>query len=335
MQKELYPESVLDHLKKGKLLPFYLFYGENDFQKNKIIEKIKSGLVSEELKELNFRIFYADEIYDDISPVLDFAMSFPFMSDKKLIVVKEVDKITNPILEKFLYYLEKPADFTCIIFTAKKPDFKSKFYNYIKKVGKAIYFRQFNESQTILWIRDMGKEMGMQIKEEACLYLYHEIGNNLDELYSELQKLLSCYGKSVIGIDEVKFVVSPVKDFTIFDLMDSISLKNISESLRILNRYMEREGKEKALIILGMIIRQLKLIQKTKIILRMGGDIKRLQREFKIREFLAKKFIDQSKFWSEKEIDEAFFKLYKADNLLKSGLPGRFVLEQAIISICS
>ncbi len=339
MKRELYPDDVLFHIKQGTLFPYYLFYGENDFQKNFIIEKIEKELIPNELRELNLRIFYADELANSISFFIDFAMSFPFMSHKKLVIVKDIDKINNSALNKLFDYLKNPAEFTCVIFCSYRPNFKINFFSYIRKSGRAVVFRSFSESQTISWIKGIAKQMSMEIKDEACSYLYYIIGNNLNELYSEIQKLFSYYGKdAIIGINEIKSIVSYIKDYDIFDLIDSISSKNLSESLKILNGYIQREGKDKMLLILGMLIRQFNLIQKTKTIINMGGDIKTLHKELYPYSFLAKKLIFQSSLWSDEEIEKVFEQMYKIDMYLKSKISliaGPTILEELIVSICS
>ncbi|RLB12456.1 MAG: DNA polymerase III subunit delta [Deltaproteobacteria bacterium] len=336
MKRDLFPEHILSEVKRGKFSPFYLFYGENEFYKNYVIEEIRKRFIPDEARELDFQIFYADEMANDLSPVIEFVSSFPFMSDKKVAVLRDIDKIRSSALNTIIGYLNDPVEFACIIFTAQKPDFRVNFFKHIKDSKKAIQFKQFNEFETISWIKRKAKEMGIEMKHEACAYLYYIVGNNLYELNSEIQKLFSCYGKdSILGLDEVKFVASPLKDYTIFDLIDTISSKRLADSLRILNTYLEREGKEKVLSILGMLIRQFTLIQKTKAILQMGGDIKRVQKEVQPYLFLAKKLIKQSHFWTEEDIDDVFLRLSEADAYLKMGLSGSLVLEQLIISICS
>lgn len=316
--------------------PYYLFYGENEFQKNLVIEGLKKRFLPDEMQELNYRVFYADEMANDLSSLMEFVRSFPFMSGKKLAVVKDIEKINASVLNSLIDYLEKPVDFTCIIFTARKPNFKLDFFRYIKNTEKAIQFKQLNESETISWMKMRAKEMGMTIEHEACAYLYYTVGNNLYDLSSEIQKLFSCYGTDkVIGVNEVKFMASPLRDYTIFDLVNSICAKRLRGSLRILNTYLEREGKEKVLPILGMLIRQLNLIQKTKTILKKGGDIKRVQKEVQPYISLAKLLIKQARFWTEKDIEDALSRLSEADAQIKSGVSAAVVLEQLTVSICS
>ena len=318
-----------------KIAPFYLFYGENEFQKNRAVEDLKNRFLSKKNTELNYRIFYGDEISADTSQVFNFINSFPFMSDKKIAVIKNVDKLSNELLNRFLDYIQNPPDFVSIVFIAEKPDFRIKFFKYIKDSGNAIYFKQLNETETVAWINKMAKEMGMEISQDGCVYLFLIVGNNLYELYSELQKLSSYYGnKGRIGVEEIKLVVSPSRDYSIFDLMDNVSFKRLPEALKSLSRYLEREGKEKALPVLSMLIRQLTLLQKTKLILKTGNR-KKLQKELHPYSFLINKFIEQARLWTEEEIEKAFDLFLEADSLIKSGRSPLLVLEQLIISLCS
>ena len=318
-----------------KIAPFYLFYGENEFQKNRAVEDLKNRFLSKKNTELNYRIFYGDEISADTSQVFNFINSFPFMSDKKIAVIKNVDKLSNELLNRFLDYIQNPPDFVSIVFIAEKPDFRIKFFKYIKDSGNAIYFKQLSETETVAWINKMAKEMGMEISQDTCVYLFLMVGNNLYELYSELQKLSSYYGnKGRIGVEEIKLVVSPSRDYSIFDLMDNVSFKRLPEALKSLSRYLEREGKEKALPVLSMLIRQLTLLQKTKLILKTGNR-KKLQKELHPYSFLINKFIEQARLWTEEEIEKAFDLFLEADSLIKSGRSPLLVLEQLIISLCS
>ncbi|RLB11574.1 MAG: DNA polymerase III subunit delta [Deltaproteobacteria bacterium] len=319
-----------------KIAPFYLFYGENEFQKDKAVEELKNKILAKSSNiELNYRVFYADEISADTSSVFNFINSFPFMADKKIAVIKNVDKLSNELLDRFLNYIQNPSDFVSIVFLAEKPDFKISFFKYIKDSGNAIYFKQLNEAETIAWIHKTAKQMGLDISHDACVYLFLTVGNNLYELHSELQKLFSFYGKeNKIGVEEIKSIISPSRDYSIFDLVDNVAFKRLPEALKALNNYLEREGKEKALLVLNMLIRQLTLLQKTKIVLRTG-DKKKLQKKLHLYSFLVNKLVEQNRFWTEEEIEKAFDLLSEADLLIKSGSPPTLVLEQLITSLCS
>ena len=80
MPVETAPETVLTHLNDGRLKPFYLFYGPDDFHLEKILKQIREKAVPESAQDFNLQIFDGE---GGINPgnILDAARSVPFLSD--------------------------------------------------------------------------------------------------------------------------------------------------------------------------------------------------------------------------------------------------------------
>jgi DNA polymerase-3 subunit delta len=223
---------------------------------------------------------------------------------------------------------------TCLIFVTAKPDFRKKFYKTIKKSGRAVHFKTLYDNQVVPWIMKMSREMGLNIDSRSCAYLQQIVGNRMRDLYSELEKIYLCYGNTDVGLDETKKIAIYSRSYTIFELMDHVSFKQCSQAMSVLKRYMEEEGKDATLGILGMFIRQIKLLWQTKTIVKRGGGASDVSKDLKIHPFVAKKLEQQSKGWSADELEHAFDLLYQADGFLKKGSEGSLVLENVVLSIC-
>ena len=126
MASDLNPEQVLNRLKKGETSPIYLFYGEEVFRLEKLLDSFRETCLDEAARDFNLRIFDGD--IASPADILDDARSFPFMSSSRLIIVRRVEKFSASDLESFLPYLENTVDTTCLIFVSLKTDFKKKFY---------------------------------------------------------------------------------------------------------------------------------------------------------------------------------------------------------------
>ena len=124
------------------------------------------------------------------------------------------------------------------------------------------------------------------------------------------------------------------RSYTIFELMDQISLKRRAEAIWTLNRFLEVEGKDSVLRILGMFVRQIRLLRQAKPVMERGGRTADLVRKLRVHDFVAKRIGQQSKYWSTDELERAFQLLYQADGLLKSGSQGNLVLENVVLSLC-
>ena len=330
--KELSPGYVLAQVEKDSLFPFYLFYGENQFLLEKTINKIKK-IIPDDLRDLNQQIFYGDEIKSDFARIIDAARSIPFICKQRLIIVRRADSLSASAQQGLVSYIDNPSLSTCIIFVALKPDFRKKLYSAIKNKGRAVNFKEIYDNQIPAWIKKTARKTGFDITDNACVFLHQIAGNNLSEVANELDKLFIRYGnKTTIGTKEVQEVVASSRNYTIFELIDEVSSKHVNRAMIILDRFLQQEGVEGSLQVLGMLIRQIKLIGWAKSLMSEGlpADSKHL----KVHPFVVKKIIQQSKKWQTEEIEQALTFLYLADKAIKSGSKGDVVIENVVSMLC-
>ena len=333
MPGDLTPEYVLNQLEKGKLSPFYLFYGSNEFLLERVLSRIRETFVPETSRDFNLRIFYGDKT--EPADIIDTARSLPFMSDSRLIIVRRTESLSPAVLESYIPYLDRPVESTCLIFISSKTDFKRKFYRKIRELGKAVNFKKLNDRQVIPWIKKTAKELNLNIEDQACAYLQQLVGNRLMDLHAELEKLSLSYGKNIVGMEEVRAVAIFSRIYTVFELMDEVSFKRCGESISVLNRFLEEEGNDGFLKVLGMLNRQIRLLWQAKTVSDKGGRTADVSRKIKLPPFLVSRIVQQSRHWKTDDFERAFHLLYKADGLLKSGAHGRMVLENLMVSLCS
>ena len=336
MPGEIQPENVLNQLENGQLFPFYLFYGENEFLLERVLNRVRETLIPEGARGLNVQIFYGGN-GDKVDPgeIVDTARTLPFMSQKRLVIVRRTEGIAPTALEGLIPYLGEPVESTCLIFVSSKPNFTRKFYKIIKNLGRAVNFKNLYGSQVIPWVMKMAKELGLDIEREACAYLHQIVGNRLMDLYSELEKLYLRYGKTMVGIEEVKGLAIHSRIYTVFELMDQLSLKRCAQSILVLNRFLEEGDAQAPLGLLGMLIRQMRILWQTKSVIQGGGQVSQVAQKAGVPTYLVDKLVRQSKHWSRDDLEEAFHILHKADDLLKSGSQPDMVLENVVISLCA
>ena len=170
--------------------------------------------------------------------------------------------------------------------------------------------------------------------KDACDYLASIVGNNPRELYGELEKLRLRFS-NVKGIEQVKEFVMHSRIYTIFELMEMVSLKNIADSLKVLDRFLSEEDKRYApLRVIGMLNRQIRLLWQAKEVLMKGGGFEEVAEKLGRNRFKARDFMNQARYWSKEELEKGLKVLYEADGWLKSGSRPKPVLEKVIISLC-
>lgn len=333
MAKDLQPEIILKSLDRDELAPYYLFYGPDEFRMEKILDRIKNKLVPESVRDFNLEICYGGET--DPADITARAQTLPFMNGKRLLIVRRIEDIKADKLALFLPYLEDPSPSTCLLFLSSKTDFKVKFYKAIRNAGRAVNFAELKGEQVVSWIKRTAAELELTMDSQASTYLQQITGNNLRDLYAELEKLKIRYGNQNPGVDGIRAMAVHSRTYTIFELMKSISCKDCGESLTMLNRFLEEEDRVGGpLRFIGMLNRQIRILLQTKSILSYGGDARDVAGKLSLSPSFSGDFIKQAKNWSEDELAKALSMLYSTDHLIKSGSRPKPVIENLIITLC-
>lgn len=326
------PEHILDRLKRGQLGKVYLFYGPGEFRIEKVLNQVREAFIPEAARDFNLQIFYGGD-HTNPGDIIDAARSLPFLSPNRLIIVRRTESIPGSALEAFIPYIDTPVASTCLIFVSSKADFRNEFYKKIRGIGGTVHFKELYDRQVLPWIKRFAGELGLSITEQGCIYLQGIVGNRLRDLCTEMEKLYLRHGSKTVGEAEVNELAIYSRIYTIFELMDEISLRRRARSIAVLNRYMEEEGKDAAFGIVGMLNRQIRLIIQTKSITENGGRSQDVTRHLRVPPFLANKLLQQARHWRVDDLEHALYLLYQADGHLKSGSQVNLILENLVLSI--
>ncbi|RJR26253.1 MAG: DNA polymerase III subunit delta [Desulfobacteraceae bacterium] len=337
MDQDLSPETVLKSLQQGSLAPVYLFYGPDEFYRELVISRIREKLLPETVREFNSHLFYCDDNPDkEVGGIIDAARSVPFMAERRLVLVRRLEKLSADKLEVLASYARAPVKSTCLICLNAKPDFRMGFYKSIRAMGGSVHFRELKEREVVPWIRNRAKELGIIIGEDACEYLYQYVGNRLIDLYSELEKISLRHGSSAVGIEDIRNLALNSRIYNVFELMDAFSARDRGTALPILERYIEEEGGNRSwdLRLLGMLNRQVKLIFRVNELMRNGMSDQEIARLTGLRPFQIQKLSRQASKWTTGDLKRALVQLYAADGLLKSGSPSNLVMDYLLVTLC-
>jgi DNA polymerase-3 subunit delta len=333
--RKLTPDNVLISLRKGVLEPYYLFYGPEEFWVQLTLNRIKKEFIPDTVKDFNLETIYAGDV--PAQEILNRARLVPFMSPQRLIIVRDVENFPKGELDLFLPYLDNPVDSTCLIWITEKKELKGPFFKRLQECGRAVNFKKLSEQHLYGWIRKRAGELGLRIDQEAIGFLFQMVGSSLRDIYSELWKISVRFPDSRIGVAQIRELATFSRLFTVFDLVDYVSQKDIPHAFEALQRLFETQGRDSSAVLglLGMLARQIRLIEKTKSGLKIGkgkkGVIERLK---PLPNFVINKCIAQEKHWQEQEIEEALNYLYEADGLIRTGSKGDLVLESLVVWLC-
>jgi DNA polymerase III subunit delta len=333
MVRDPAPAEIEREIKQGRLAPFYLFHGANEFTLEKTLERLKETL-PETARSFNMEVFYGGEC--EPADIVSRARSVPFLAKNRLLIVRRCDGFSAEALDQFLPYLKNPVESTCLVFVCTKADFRRELFRTIRASGRAVHFEELRDQQAPQWIARTAVELGFRMDAESASYLHHVAGNDPRDLYGEIEKIRIRYGEGPVGLEEVKGMVSQHRSFTIFEIVAVVSKRDSGAALVALGRFLEEEDKRGGpLRLLGMLNRQFRLLLQTREVLDNGGKKREVEELLGQARYSAGELMSQARGWSLEELREAIAMLYEADGRLKTGSAPRLVLENVLLGLCS
>jgi len=325
-------EALFAELKKGELRPFYYLCGEEDLLKAESFAKLKAASLKGGLPDFNFDQFYYGDI--DVARVVSAASTLPVMSPKRLVVLRDAEKLKAEEQEMLLTYLANPSPSTTLVFVGRSADKRKKFFSTISKAGGLVEHSHPPEREMPKWVRWVAKKKGVEVSPDAARYLVEIIGNDLTSISSELEKLSLYVGdKKRVDLEDVEAVTVDSKTRTVFQLTDAIATKNLKDSLLYLKKLLE--GGESPIMIISMIVRQLRLIWTGVSMKNRGAGESEIRKRISLPPFIFKSYLRQVDFFREDELARAYERLFELDVKFKSTrIDKERALELFMFQIC-
>ena len=293
----------------------YLLYGQNKSiikeEINKIIEKINS----KDIIKYSLDNTLIKDIIEDASTISMF-------SNKKIIIVNDSSffgankKIEDQeLLEK---YLNNYNNNTYIIFVAniEKIDTRKKITKLIEKNGSIIEC-QNNEIYTKDFINNYLKKNKYKIQDTN--YFLNIVGNNLENIKNELEKLIIYkINDKIINNDDIDKICIKNIEEEIFELTDAIIANNKQKSINLLNEFINKNYEEIAII--ALLASQFRFLYQVKRLENKNKNYTEIAKILEVNPYRVK--FTQKKLYNyrEKDITERIKQLAKMDHDIKLGL---------------
>lgn len=203
----------------------YFFYGEEDFNIEQEIEKLKKGL-DKNFLEMSFKT-YDNPKFPDLISIL---RTQPMMFGKMLVVINCLDYFSKTFDDKEMKQiaeaLEENNDNLDIVFVAqlkrdegKKLDSRKKFFKTLSKYNAQEFavIPTYKTAELEGWIVKQAKTKKLKMDTGAATAMISQIGNNLRQLDTELDKLqLMAYPQNVVTPDMIKEICISNEDLFAF-----------------------------------------------------------------------------------------------------------------------
>jgi len=153
-------KTISDLINKDKIPTCVLFYGAEVYLIDKSVKNVKGKYINKDYEDMNYSEF--EKMETDFNAFYETATTSPFISEKKLCVVKESDFLTSSGSmnkkdeDKIIELIENNYDSCIIVFLIKngKPDARKRIVKKLKERNAVFEVNKLNEAELNKYITD-------------------------------------------------------------------------------------------------------------------------------------------------------------------------------------
>ena len=290
----------------------FLFFGENNYllraEIRLLVEKFKKNE-----GDLNLTILDAQETGG--SEIISAGETPPFLGKARLVVVRDFDfKKSADTLVKFI---ENLPEHCTLIFTAKKPDARTKLFKAFKKFGKTKEFSLPKPAEYKKWLANEIARENLELEPAAMELLATFTLGDCGTAVNEIAKLKTFADGRKITREDVKLLTHPNLHTSVFNLTDAIGERRIESALADLRDIVNRG--ENLIQIFFMVVRQFRILLSLNALASRNLPPFEIARELKLHPFVVQNSLRQLHNFSEAELLAAHSKLLEIDVGVKTG----------------
>ncbi|MEB6208867.1 DNA polymerase III subunit delta [Staphylococcus pasteuri] len=318
-----------------------MVYGEvPDLVEKKSSEMINKYLQSEK-DDFNYVKYNLYET--EITPIIEEALTMPFFSDKKAILVQnayvftgeKVTKELNQNTDQLLEFIEKYDGENLIVFEVfqNKLDERKKLTKTLKKNGQLKKVEQMSEEEIKKWIQSKLNDNFKDIKQDALNYMIELTGINFNIISQELDKLMLFLGdRPTINKDDVNQIINRSLEQNVFLLTEYIQKRQKNKAIQLVKDLINM--KEEPIKLLAMITSNYRLYYQCKILSQKGYSGQQIAKTVNVHPYRVKLALGQVRHYQLEDLLNIINSCAETDYKLKSSyMDKQLILELFILSL--
>jgi len=327
-------EKIIADWEKKVFKPVYWLEGEEDYFIDKVMEYAEKKILTESEAGFNLSVYYGkDASWPD---VINACRRYPMFSERQVVLLKEAQQMRE--IEKLEPYIENPLNSTVLVisYKEKKVDGRTKFAKLLKEKGVLLSTKKIYENQLPQWAEEIVKNHGYEISRKALMLLVDHIGNDLNRIENEIEKILLNLGKrKTINEDDIQEFIGISKEFNVFEFQNAVVTKDLPRCIRIIQYF---EANPKAGPIQLVLPSLYSFFSKLYMIYGIGSrEEKTVATTLGVNPFFVKDYLQAVKLYSFPQVEKAILLLHqynlKSVGVADSGTDDAPLLKEMVFKI--
>jgi len=334
-------QGLKQQIKENTLSGAYLFFGEEDYLKELYVKRVLSRCVNPGFEGFNLHKYDGES--SSLDEIIDASQMLPMMSDRIVVLVRDFDltKLSSDENDEFKKFICDIPETTVIVFwlDAIKFDIKrdskwKKIVELFRKNANTVEFNKMDKNYLSKFVIGLCSKRNKTISRSDAYYLIDTVGDDLNTIENEAEKLCAYCENDVIDRASINAVSTKSITVKAFDLSRAVSSNDLNRAFEILNLFFA--SKTEPVVILNEIIMAYVDMYRAKVSVASGESSDSLAGDFgyKNTEFRLRNGASYSKNMSVEQLRECLVELDKADETIKSTAgDNKLALEQLLVKL--
>jgi DNA polymerase-3 subunit delta len=312
---------------ESELRPIYLLTGGDRPKIRRALERLRSRYGPESVETLSAETVGGADAVAALNSLGLFAGE-----GGRLVVVEEVERWKKADEEAVAGYLADPVAGAVLALVAAELK-GSALPALCAKAGEVLTYDVPKPRDLPTWVRAQFERVGVQADGEAARALIEIVGDDVNALATEVEKLAAWTAGEPIGRREVELLAAPAQEASAWAIMDAWGARDLPGALTACQSELERGADPFAVAM--RLSSQVGLVRQTQALADEGFGVKDIAKRLRKHEFRVRKALGHAENYTRDELDEAVIRLAALDASLKgaSRLTGELELERAIVEL--
>ncbi|HUJ92336.1 MAG TPA: DNA polymerase III subunit delta [Gaiellaceae bacterium] len=260
-----------------------------------------------------------------------------FVGEGRLVIVEAVERWKAADAKEVAAYLASPAPATVLALVGEEIKTDSPLGKAVAKAGEILAY-DVQKRRIHDWVAEQFKRVGAKADAESCRGLVEIVGDDVDALTTEIDKLATWAAGDPITLADVERLASPVAETSIFALTDAWGSRDVAGVLRAVESLLERSDRPRSGELVRLVAMLTSHVGKVRRCARLADEGVRPRDaagQLKMHPYAAEKAFAQAANFSPEELSDAIVRLAELDTASKGGsrLPADLELERALVEI--
>ncbi len=310
-----------------------MLFGEDNFSLHQVLEGIKKSMGDPSALATNTATFDGKEL--TIEQLKNACETVPFLAEKRLVIVEELlERFELPdrsgqkktkrlpeqenLLRSFAAVIKQLPDFTVLVLIEGRVGNRNPLLDEISAKAEVKSFPLLKDVALRQWVNRRVTEAGGRISPQAVDLLVRFVGNNLWAMANEVDKLVQFANGRIIEDNDVRDLVSYVREASVFTMVDAILAYKVDVAEKLLQQLIQQGASSAYLLV--MLARQASLIVRVSELVNQRKPKAEIQSRLGLTsEFALRRTLEQADRYSLARLRELYHKLLEADLSIKTG----------------